>query len=106
MYLAEYLRFVRTEIDNAVANNARDGVVRDGQVFNFSETELHVGGIAFGGVLTGAKDHVGGHVDSDDLSLGADEVGGEEAVDSGAGSEVEDCFSFLDVAEADGVTAS
>ena len=44
----------------------------------------------------GLGEHLGGHVDPDDVAGGSDVVGGDEAVEPGAGADVDDPFTGCD----------
>ena len=47
----------------------------------------------------GLGEHLGGHVDPDDGTVGSDVVGGDEAVEPGAGADVDHPFTGLDRAQ-------
>jgi len=102
----EDLGFIGCEVDDAVADDHVDGGRVYREVVDVAEAEFDVGESEVCGVRACLFDHRFGHVDADDGAGRSDFLGGEEAVEAGAGSEVEDGFSGFQGAERGGVAAA
>jgi len=74
-------------------------------VFDVPEPELDVFNAVLLGVLRGFFDHLGRHVDADDLACLAHPVGGQETVEAGPASQVEYRLAFLERRQGNGVSA-
>jgi len=103
------LRFVGRKIEDAVGDDDIDGGVGDREVFNFAEAEFDVveagGAAVFGEVAAGTGEHIGCHVDADDVAGWADFAAGNEHVDAATAAEVEDLIAGLQGGDGGGVAA-
>mmetsp|Transcript_5415 Transcript_5415/g.13909 ORF Transcript_5415/g.13909 Transcript_5415/m.13909 type:complete len:308 (+) Transcript_5415:243-1166(+) len=107
------LGLVGAEVNDAVADDAVDDVVADGEVLDLAEAEAHdvrqVGGLLGEGLAVqapGLLEHLRGHVDADDPALGTHGPGGEEAVDAGARAQVDDDVPLAELGHRQGISAA
>jgi hypothetical protein len=94
--LGKRARFVRNEVEHAVADDDINRAGFDGQVLYFAQTELHVAISELRRVLPGERDHLGRHVHADDPALLAHDPSRDERVDACASAEVEDHVAPFD----------
>ena len=103
---AEDAVFVGGEVDDAVGNDDVDGVIGEGDVFDFALEEFDVLDAGFLLIVAGEGEHVVGHVETVGLAGGADAAGGEKDVDTAAGAEIENGFAGLELGEGGGVATA
>ncbi len=87
--LLEHLRLVGHQVDHAVGQDHVRRIVGDRQIFKFSQAEGDVEGADLDGIGPRLGQHLMRHVDTDDVALGADLAGREQAVEAGAAAEVD-----------------
>ena len=87
--LAEDLRLVRHEIDDAVREDHVRRVVGDRQMFELAQTKLDIAGLDLGRVLARLLQHLMRHVDADHPARLADLAGRKEAIEPGAAAEID-----------------
>lgn len=97
--------FVGGKIDDAVGDDHIGGVVGNGQIFDFSQTKFHIAKAVFFGKAAGEGKHFVGHIDTDDLSAPAGQMGCQKAVEAGSTAEVYDHLARLYRNNAEGVPA-
>ena len=109
VHLAEDLRLVRREVDDAVGDDHVHRAVLDRQLLDQTLAELHVaqaGGLAeLSGVPAGQSQHLRRHVHADGPAFGAHLLRGQEHVLSGAAAQVEHDVAFLQARECNRVAA-
>src|SRR5439155_11133343 len=84
---------VRNEVDHAVGNDEVGPPVLDGDLLCQALAELDVLDPPLGRTGPGPLEHLPGHVDADDPSLGPDRVRGDQRVEPRAGTNVYDALS-------------
>ena len=105
---AEHPWFVRGEVDDAVGDDGVRPVVLARQVLDLAEPELEPGRkhLRLSGAVARPGEHLRGHVHAHHLARRAHGVGGEEAVDARAASEVDDVLAGQELREPHGGAAA
>ena len=107
MRLAEHLRLVRAQVDDAVGDHDIHALRGDGEVLDQPLAKLdgpRVAGVDRVGA--GALEHLGRHVDADEAAFRAELLGGEQGVESRSGAQVDDGFAWFQASERRGVPAA
>ncbi len=86
---AENAVLVGREIDDAVGDDDVDGVIGQGNVFDFALEELDILDTGLALILARESEHLVGHVESVGFAGGTDALSREQDIDAAAGAEVE-----------------
>ena len=103
---AQDLVLVGREINHAIRNDDIDGVVGQGNVFDFALQKLDVLDSGLALVLAGEGQHFIGHVEAVSFAGGADAPGGQQHVDAASGAEIEDGFAGIELGQGGRIAAT
>ena len=97
--LVEHGALVGAQVDDAVGDHDVGPAILDRQLLGETATELDVRQTEHFARGSGLGEHLVGHVDTDDVAVGADVVGGDEAVEASAGADIDDAFPGAQLAQ-------
>ena len=104
--LAQHLRLVGREVDDAVGEDDVDGVGRQRDRLDVALEPVHVLDARLRLVGAGEVEHLVGHVEAVGGAGGADAAGGEQDVDPAAGAEVEHGLALVQLGHGGRVAAA